>query len=56
MWNNRIARTLREATLSTQLDRVFKSTACPHIGSGRLPRIAPLSIPASTSCDSEPTK
>ena len=37
LWNNRVARTFRQAMLSTELDRVCSASACPHIGSGRLP-------------------
>lgn len=37
MWNNRIARTFRAAMLSSELNRVCHESACPHIGSDRLP-------------------
>jgi hypothetical protein len=39
LWNSRVARSYREAMLSTELDRVCKTDACPYILSGRLPSL-----------------
>ena len=39
LWNNRVARAFRSAMLSTELDRVCRTTTCPHILRGDLPRL-----------------
>ena len=39
MWNGRIARTFREAMLTTELNRVCKCDVCPEILGDRLPRL-----------------
>lgn len=38
MWNGRIARSFRDAMISTELNRVCKCDVCPEILSNRLPR------------------
>ena len=39
IWNGRVARSFRQAMLTTQLDRVCRSDICPYIIENQLPRL-----------------